>query len=648
MRPLTRLLKTAVALVLCFGLLSAAVGCSSKKTPENPEADPNLNCVDFGGLDMEFKYSENCSKWDTVNPDSTIFRADGTYSAGDTETVYLHIKNHSDKAAVYSITLRNISDTDVGARFGYTSSVRSAFTDGKSAVSAVKNFYAVQSGYVKTAVLDPESVLTFALVINVPDSAAGGEMKLRLDFRAIPYSADSSSDSAIAENGRYSVFADCSTVVENSDTDSVITNGDASFKAVFKAGSVKQGTFLSAKVTPLSATDSEVSYSISFKADGEEYSGDVTVSLLAGYGLSCIEVSSGDQAITSEYDMYSGLAVFTAQSGNITVKNSGASDAVGVLVSGSNKPFPDFNSAIDFAASSVKTESVTFIVLGRAEYTVKSGEKIAFDQDNEYIKTVNVVGGNKTAEIFITKASDEVPSLPYASNGVKINYSNLTFDSENEMMAEIDYSHHFDYRGDADISFMGCTFLKALATRGPKSNVTVDHCIFKCDEYEDTLKGYCFYQIPKIGSDSITVTFTNNTVTENWGGINIDWTPADVLIKGNTFANLDCSKAAIQLSNAKTAVVESNSFSNIKNENALRFYKIYNAESTVITENYFDADFLLQSDVYGALNSLSSFVFENNTITAQTSLTVGHTPNGTADQTNEHGYTVSTETNTIK
>ena len=146
----------------------------------------------------------------------------------------------------------------------------------------------------------------------------------------------------------------------------------------------------------------------------------------------------------------------------------------------------------------------------------------------------------------------------------------------------------------------------------------------------------------------ITVEFTNNTVTENWGGINLDWSDADFIVSGNTFANITCSKPPIQLSHANTMLIEDNTFTNIKDENVFRFYSGYGAKSTKIINNTIDADYLFQSDKAGAINSLKEFTFEGNTISKTTSLTMGHEANGPADAISPHNYIVDTTANTIK
>lgn len=636
-----------VAVVLLCILQLFSVACSSDKKSGSPSQDPSLNGIELGGLDIEFKYSKDYSTWESITAESELFRADGIYSPGDTEVVYLHIKNHTDSSVAYSVSLRNISKDNIGAEFGFSDGIRSAFADSAAAILSIGDLRKIGSEYIKTEVLSPESTLTFAVAVSVPTDAQGGEMKLRLDFKAEALTEAAESGSVL-ENGKYSVYADDYKIVESTDADTVVSNSDGSFEAKFKNGTVRQGSIVKANVTPLSADGSSCSYRLGFSENGARFTGNASVSLLIGYGLETVEIYSGEQKLVSEYDMYSGKAHFDTCDGDITVKYTQKDNLIGVAVKGSDKMFDSFNSALDFAVENASGDSLNMIIFGKANYTVKNGDKLRFTNEGSTVKQISVVGGNSSAEIFITRDSDQTPSLPYADKGVEIRYIGISFQSENEVMADIDYSHHIDYRANADIYFGNCVFYKALATRGPSSNVTVDRCTFKCATYDDTLKGYCFYQIPKTSSSDIKVNFTNNTVTESWGGINLDWSQADFYVYGNTFSGFECSKAAIQLSNAKTAIIQNNSFKNIVNENALRFYKLYGAESTVITDNYFDCDHLLQSDVFGALNNYSKLTFENNTITARTSLTDGHTPNGTADQINDHGYTVDTDKNTIE
>ena len=210
---------------------------------------------------------------------------------------------------------------------------------------------------------------------------------------------------------------------------------------------------------------------------------DVKVSLLAGYGLTGVEVQKDGAKIESTYDMYSGLATFTVKgTGKYTIKYSGSADITGVIVQGLDKPFETFTEATKHVASNCNdSEVVNLIIFGKANYTVATGEKVYFHGKGTSVKTVNIIGGNDTAEIFITKDSGSVPSLPYADDGITVAYTGISFDGDNKLQEGGEYSRHFDYLGEADISFKNCTFKKALATRGPDSSVVVENCRFASD-----------------------------------------------------------------------------------------------------------------------------------------------------------------------
>ena len=638
----TTLLKL-LSVLMCVALVFSFAACSSDDTESAPTHDPNANNVDLAGLNVEFKYSKDCSSWNAVEASSELFRADGVYNANDTEVVYLHFKNHESTPTSYKVTFRVIEGDAKDATVGVADDVRAAFADAAEATAAVEGNTYKLSDYVYSYTMEADSTRTVAVVISTVSAA---QMKLRVDYVAIAHGAQSA-NTMQSQNGVNAVNANCHTVVRDAAVVTSLFNADSSFKVTFAANALKQGSVVSAVVKPSNVAEGSVDYDINITVDGKIYDGDATVSLLAGYGLTGVEVQKDGTKIESTYDMYTGLAVFTAKSGKYTVKYSGKTDIKGVIVQGADEPFNNFKDAVKYAADNCD-EVVNIIIFGRAEYTVATGEKVSFVGSNESIKNVNVVGGNDTAEIFITKDSGSVPSLPYAGEDVYISYSNITFQSENEQQEGGEYSHHFDYRGDADISFRNCTFLKALATRGPKSSVVVDSCVFKCQTVNDTLKGYCYYSIQKIGMYPITVEFTNNTVTENWGGINLDWSDADFIVSGNTFANINCSKPPIQLSHANTMLIEDNTFTNIKDENVFRFYSGYGAKSTKIINNTIDADYLFQSDKAGAINSLKEFTFEGNTISKTTSLTMGHEANGPADAISPHNYIVDTTANTIK
>ena len=237
----------------------------------------------------------------------------------------------------------------------------------------------------------------------------------------------------------------------------------------------------------------------------------------------------------------------------------------------------------------------------------------------------------------------------YADDGITVAYTGISFDGDNKLQEGGEYFRHFDYRGEADISFKNCTFKKALATRGPDSSVVVENCDFKCPTYEDTFKGYCYYSVQKIGGGIIDVQIIDNDFTGCWGGINLDWSEADFTVMGNKFGGYNCSKPAIQMSHATNMLVDGNEFSNIKHENAFRFYNGYNGMKTYITNNTFEkVDYLFQSDVPGAMLNLKDFKFTDNTISKEVNLTKGHEANASADSVSPHSYTVDATLNTIK
>lgn len=638
-------IKKIVALLMCICLVLSFAACSSDDN--NAKPDPNSNNVNLNGLGVEFKFSTDCSNWNEVKADSELFRADGVYAANDVQVVYLHFKNHANHPVSNKVAFRAVTGEFKDAVVGIVDNVRAAFStadEAKSAVEGQEN--RLSDNYVYAVSLMAESTKTVAFVLK---TTAATTVKIRVDYTAIAHGAQTANATSNL-NGVNVVNANCFGIVEDAKDDALITNTDKSFKATFSANTLKQGTVVSATVKPSNAQKGSVDYDIAVSCDGKICENDVKVSVLAGYGLTGVEVLKDGAKVESTYDMYGGLVAFTVKGeGKYTVKYSGSADITGVIVQGSEKPFKTFDEAVKHVALNCNdSEIVNLIIFGKANYTVATGEKVYFHGKDSSINTVNIVGGNDTAEIFITKESGSVPSLPYADDGVSIAYSGITFQSENELQEGGEYSRHFDYRGDGDIAFRNCTFLKALATRGPKASVEVDGCVFKCQTYEDTLKGYCYYSIQKIGMYPITVMFTDNKITENWGGINLDWADADFYVSGNEFANITCSKPPIQLSHANTMIVEDNTFTNIKDENVFRFYSGYNAKSTKIINNTIDADYLFQSDKPGAINTLNDFVFEGNTISKNTNLTLGHMANASADSIGPHNYIVDVTKNTIK
>jgi hypothetical protein len=385
--------------------------------------------------------------------------------------------------------------------------------------------------------------------------------------------------------------------------------------------------------------------------DGKDYTGGAEISLLIGYGYQSVEVLLNGNKVNFSYGMYDGRVVFNVTANGVyTIAKSNKIDIKGVVVNGvslqSDNTFASLDEAIDYVVAqpfSDVEENITYFIFSEVKYLVEEGEIISFTGDNAKIKSVSVIGATEDATLIIDGMSGSLPSLPAAEKGVKISYSDLLMNSEKQ-----DDYRCFDYRGNADITFKNCTFKRALAARGPQSNVVVDGCTFACETVEDTHKGYCYYSIPIIGSDVIRVEFINNQVTKSWGGINIDWGDAEFYIAGNTFSNINCSKPAIQLSRARSVVIEKNKFTDIKDENAFRFYSGYAAGSTHILDNEIDVDYLFHSDYVDAINNYKDFVFKGNVISSRTNLTTGHITNSTPDQIREHGYVVDETLNTIE
>ncbi len=631
-----------LSIIMCLVLVCSISACSKAKNGDKA-------AVDFGNADMEFKYSLNCSEWFEVQKGNEMFRADGTYKAGDTEVIYLHIKNHSEVGAYYRVILGFALEG--GAEFGFVGDVRTAFESVEAAKTAVGDgFKAVKTNYIYTRTMGAESTTTMALVINLPEGASGGKLDFNIRFEGGLSATEGKANSSKIENGIAKTNAHTYAIIEDASVDTVVTNDDSSVKVVIPKDTFKQGDFLPITVEATTSGDKYMNYVAEFDIE-RKFNSIIEMTVLVGYGLEGVEVSWGNDKIESTYDKFTGSVTFKVkpQSSSFKVQYTGSVDITCVVVQGSNKQFTNFNEAIDHAVNNPQGEIVTFVVFGKADYTVGLGEKVSFIGQNTNIKTVNVIGGNDTAEIHITQESNGVPSLPYAGKDVSINYSNLTFQSDNELQEGGEYARHIDYRGEADIAFRNCRFKKALAARGPGSDVIVENCDFKCPAYEDTLKGYCFYSIQKIGGGEITVQLTGNDFTGCWGGTNLDWSEGDFIVIDNKFGGYNCSKPAIQLSHANTMLVENNSFENITDENAFRFYKGYNSQKTVITNNTFQkVAYLFQSDVPNAMLQLKDFEFKNNTISKDVNLTMGHNANSTADDIGPHGYTVDTALNTIK
>ncbi len=635
MKNVTKLFSLLLALALVLSLAA----CGDGKKPDS--TDTNSSSVECS--EVEFKYSTDYMNWTAISTGTEMFKPDGSYTAGEIEVFYINVKNLSDKKSYYTVSISvngNAGDVTVGV----IEAVRSKFKDSQAALSEFGDgAKPLTTGSLIAAYLEADSATTYAVVIHA--SAATEKLSLKLKTAALRVGGTGKNTSEKSD-GKTLVYADTYKIVDSVAEDTVLANGDTSFAATFKAGTVKDGELLAASVAP---AETDGAYSITLKLNGVDITAvnPVSISLLAGYGLEGVKVTFNSAEIASTYSKYSGRVEFEiTANGTYTVSYSGKTELSGVAVGTANKTFNTLKEAISFVQSQPSSEvpeTIEFVIFGKSMYLVEEGEVISFVGNHSHVKNINITGGDAAAELVIDKNSGSLPSLPIADKGMKITYSGLTFDSE-----KTDGIKHFDYRGDADISLLECTFKQAIANRGAYSNVVVDGCVFACKTFEDTFKGYCYYTVPIVGCNRITVSFTNNQVTENWGGINMDWSLGDIYIANNTFANIDCSKPAIQLSRATTMKIENNTFTNITNENVFRFYADYGAGQTEIINNEIDADYIFQSDKEGDINNLSNFTFAGNIISSTTDLENGHVANSTADDVKPHGYVIDTNLNTIQ
>ena len=218
-----------LSVLMCLALVLSFAACSSDDTESKPTHDPTTNNVDLAGLNVEFKYSKDCSSWNAVEAASELFRADGAYNANDTEVVYLHFKNHEATPTSYKVTFRVIEGDAKDATVGIADDVRSAFADTAGAVAAVEGNTYKLADYVYSYTMDADSTKTVAVVIS---TAAAAQMKLRVDYVAVAHGEQTGN--AISKlNGVDVVNAGCYTVVDSVAAKTVLTNADSSFKAVF-------------------------------------------------------------------------------------------------------------------------------------------------------------------------------------------------------------------------------------------------------------------------------------------------------------------------------------------------------------------------------------------------------------------------------
>ncbi len=626
------------ALCICLVLSFAACGKKDDSSPKLPESSVELN-----GINATVRYSTDCSDWKEITADSDLF-GKTEWASGDIDIVYINIKNQGDASASFKITPVLNAGLE-GANFGIVENKRTAYSDVKNAIGdfAQKDVALSESNsYIK--VLAADSTTTLAVAVYIPSEANGGNCGVGLKITANELGTASADNGASRQNGRLLVSADISATVNNNQNDVSMTNDDGSFAANISKDSLTIGSIISAKVKTASSTDSSTVYELTLNSNGSSIS--ASVSILVGFGLENVTVTRDGNAVDSTYSVENGMITFEAESGTYTVNYDDKSNVAGVKVTGSDTMFNDLTEAIMYinGLGDDVPKNIVFSVFGEVYYNVPEGQALSFVARTATVDSVTVAGANSTAKVTIPSYSAQLPSLPTANDSAKLLYINLTLDSE-----KVDNTKHLDYRGNSDIAFRNCTFERAISTRGMKSNVLIDRCEFNAKEYDDTHVGYCYYSITVSNAGSkITVSFTNNKVTGSWGGINLDWSNADYYIANNVFSGFNCSKPAIQLSRATTAVVENNVFSNIINENAIRFYVAYGAESTVIKNNRFDVDYLFYSDTPDVISDYSEFVFEDNSISSTTNLTLGHVTNSGPEATLAHGYIVDTDLNIIE
>ena len=251
--------------------------------------------------------------------------------------------------------------------------MRVAFADAAEATAAVEGNTYKLSDYVYSYTMEADSTRTVAVVISTVSAA---QMKLRVDYVAIAHGAESA-NTMQSQNGVNAVNANCHTVVRDAAVVTSLFNADSSFKVTFAANALKQGSVVSAVVKPSNVAEGSVDYDINITVDGKIYDGDATVSLIAGYGLTGVEVQKDGTKVESAYDMYTGLVTFTAKSGKYTVKYSGKTDIKGVIVQGADEPFNNFQNALFTAATGIQ-DPVWFMV---ENYTV-TAEDVTLEQND--------------------------------------------------------------------------------------------------------------------------------------------------------------------------------------------------------------------------------------------------------------------------
>ena len=196
---------------------------------------------------------------------------------------------------------------------------------------------------------------------------------------------------------------------------------------------------------------------------------------------------------------------------------------------------------------------------------------------NVYIKGVN------NAELKNEIGGDYALS----SGGKNVVYDGITF------------PEYVSFNSKAEnVTFKNCTFKGGLKVM-QAANVTVDNCKFEGDGTKD----YAFFaQAATMDS----VVFTKNEVSNFQRGINVqDFSgTANVTISNNEIKNITGKTensvtygSAIQLTNAKTFTVTSNTISNV-DVNALHIYNGCAADSIIINDNTITAAYLCWNQSY--------------------------------------------------
>mgnify|MGYP002576984857 CR=1 FL=1 len=191
--------------------------------------------------------------------------------------------------------------------------------------------------------------------------------------------------------------------------------------------------------------------------------------------------------------------------------------------------------------------------------------------NNVYIKGVN------NAELINEIGGDYALS----SGGKNVVYDGITF------------PEYVSFNSKAEnVTFKNCTFKGGLKVM-QAANVTVDNCKFEGNGTKD----YAFFAQAVPANSMKAVQFNNNIVSSFMRGLNIEAEGAAVTISSNTIKNITGKTdgftygSAIQLTNAKTFTVTSNTISDVA-VNALHIYNGCAADSIIINDNTIAAAYL--------------------------------------------------------